>query len=168
MQWIVLVCKVTFITFIVMFQFLTSPDPWPTKILLIISLEYTTESYKSHYEWSFLCMLQPYNVWTTVDKSLKRPNLQFIFLKHPWPFIQGLGHQNYNNNIEPEQGYNQARFERSPFQWCLRKGQPLFFNDEICQLSPLNACAGRIKWYVHDLIVMFNNPIMFHRNWVGT
>ena len=35
-----------------MLQFLTSPDTWPPKIMLIISTEYTLKSHKSYCAWS--------------------------------------------------------------------------------------------------------------------
>ena len=56
---------------------------------------------------------------------------------------QSQRHQMYNDYVDPKQGYNHAKFERS----CLKMSEkkPLFFfsNEDICHLSPLNMCKNK-------------------------
>ena len=40
----------------------------------------------------------------------KRHNLQYLT---PVTLKQSQGHQTYHDNVDPEQGYNHAKFERS-------------------------------------------------------
>ena len=52
----------------------------------------------------------------------KKHNLQFIFLTHLWPWKKSQGHQTNNENVDHEQGYNHAMFERSHFNNVQEKG----------------------------------------------
>ena len=53
------------------------------------------------------------------------------------------GQRTYDENVDPEQGYNRAKFERSRFNSVREKGNDRKSSkDEICQLSPLNMCEN--------------------------
>ena len=59
---------------------------------------------------------------------------------------QSQGHQTYDKNVDPEHGYNHAKFERSRFNSAREKGNikgVFFSNRETCQLSPLNMCENQ-------------------------
>ena len=53
-------------------------------------------------------------------------------------FKQSQGHETWNDNVDPKQGYNQAKFERSCINGVREK------SEEICHLSPLNKCKKYI------------------------
>ena len=60
---------------------------------------------------------------------------------------QSPGHQTYNENVDLEQDYNHAKFERFGFDSVQEKGNikvGFFFlsNEEICQLFPLSLCQN--------------------------
>ena len=54
-------------------------------------------------------------------------------------------------NVDPQQGYNHAKFERSCYDGVREKanvnGGLLFFfsNEEMCHLCPLNVCKNKKK-----------------------
>ena len=90
-------------------------------------------------------------MWQTTQCLINRGqepktcNLQLMFLTlTPVTLNQSQGHQTYHDDLDPKQGYNHEKFERS----CLdgarekKKGQvKVFFpNEDICQLSPFNIC----------------------------
>ena len=59
---------------------------------------------------------------------------------------QSQSHQTDDENLDPEQGYNRAKFERSRLNSVQEKGSVkvvVFSNEEICQLSPLNMCENQ-------------------------
>ena len=59
-------------------------------------------------------MKQTHNIWTTEDKNLKNTICNVCF----WctcDLEQVQGHQAHDDNVNPEQGYYQAKFERSCF-----------------------------------------------------
>ena len=64
---------------------------------------------------------------------------------------QSQGHQTLNDNVDPKQGYNHAKFERSCFINIVREKAKIQ-EEEICQLSPLNMCDNQKQWYIHDLL----------------
>ena len=53
-------------------------------------------------------------------------NLQVTFLTH-LDLETGQGHQTYNDKVDPRQGNNQAKFERSCFNGVREKPIHLFF-----------------------------------------
>ena len=56
---------------------------------------------------------------------------------------QNEGHQICNENVDPEQGSNHAKFERSHYDSVQEKGNiQVFSKREIYQLSPLNMCEN--------------------------
>ena len=54
----------------------------------------------------------------------KKHNLQFMFLTHV-TLKRSQGHETYNENVDPVQDYNHAKFKRSCFK-CLKKAAFLF------------------------------------------
>ena len=54
------------------------------------------------------------------------------------------GHQTYNDNVDPKQGYNYSRFEKSLM---VSEKKPMskvfFFQIRKCQLSLLNICENQ-------------------------
>ena len=57
---------------------------------------------------------------------------------------QSQGHQTYNDNSDPKQGYKHAKFAKSCFNGAKEKVNiKLFSNEEICQSSPLNMCGEK-------------------------
>ena len=59
---------------------------------------------------------------------------------------QSQGHQTYNENIDPKQGYNHAVFESPCFNSVQdkRNVQVFFFKQRnICQLSHKNKCENQ-------------------------
>ena len=57
---------------------------------------------------------------------------------------QSQGHQTYDENVDSQQGYNHAKFERSHFNSVQENGNVEFFsNKEISQSSPLNMCENK-------------------------
>ena len=92
-------------------------------------------------------------------------NLQFTFLTHLWPW----------NNVKvikpgmtmqtPGKEYNYAKFERSCINGVWEKANiKVISTEKICQLSLLNMSNHQTRWYVHDLLNILNNPIMFQLN----
>ena len=59
----------------------------------------------------------------------------------PMTLKQSQSHQIQNDNVDPEEGYNHAKFERSSFNNVQERDLSLYSNDGMCQLSPLNMCA---------------------------
>ena len=57
----------------------------------------------------------------------KARNLQFIFFT-PVTLKQSEGHQTQNDNTNPKQGYNQAKFERSCFNTVREKATLQYVN----------------------------------------
>ena len=60
---------------------------------------------------------------------------------------QSQGRKTEDDNANPKQGYNHAKFERSCFNVVRDKANVKVFssssNDEICQSSPLNMCENQ-------------------------
>ena len=86
--------------------------------MLIISLEYTSESHKSYCAYIYIYF---FTVWTnnTTFKLQKAriQNKQFaVYISEtPATLKQSAGHQTYDGNSDPKQGYNNAKFESSCF-----------------------------------------------------
>ena len=137
-----------------MLKFLTSPDTWPIKNMWIVSPEHTPVAQ------FILCMIFLIHVATVQHlnydtsnsreeskQEVKKHNLHFVFLT-PVALKQSQDHQTYNENLDPEQGYNHAKFERSRFSSVWDKGDlQIFSNKDISQLSPLNMCRNKKWWY---------------------
>ena len=62
-----------------------------------------------------------------------------VILKH------SQSHQTYNDNVDPKQGYNHAKFEKSCFNGVRGKANVfcVFFKMRKRQLSPLNMCENK-------------------------
>ena len=61
----------------------------------------------------------------------------------PVTLKQDQGHQTLSDNVNPKEGYNHAKFERSSLMVSEKKRTLkgcFFSNEEMCQLSPLNIC----------------------------
>ena len=57
---------------------------------------------------------------------------------------QCQGHQTWNDNVDPKQGYNQTKFQRFCFKDDRKKVTKFFFaNDDIYQLTPLKKCKDK-------------------------
>ena len=116
---------------------------WPTKNMLIISLEYKPGSHKTYHALSFLMFV------ATTTYKLKRTriqNMQFaVYISDtPGTWKQSLGHKPYNDNVNPKQGYNHAKFQRPCLNGVREKANVIIFlNEKICQLSPLNMCENK-------------------------
>ena len=56
-------------------------------------------------------------------------NMQFaVYISDtPVTLKQSQGHQTYNDNVDPKQGYNHAKFERSCFNGVQKKPTCFFF-----------------------------------------
>ena len=54
------------------------------------------------------------------QQSEQESNQHSLQLINIWPeaFKQSQGHQTYNENVDPKQGYNHAKFERYTFTVC--------------------------------------------------
>ena len=57
----------------------------------------------------------------------------------PMTLKQSQGHQTYNDNVDPKQGYNHVMFKRSSFSGIKEtlKFFVVVFKEKICQSSPL-------------------------------
>ena len=78
----------------------------------------------------------------------------------PVTLIHSQGQQSYNENVDPEQGYNHAKFERVCFNGVQEKAnikEFLFSNKDMCELSPSNMCKNKKQWYIHDLLDLLHN-----------
>ena len=81
---------------------------------------------------------------------------------------QGKVHQTWYELQDPEQGYNYAKFERSPKNSVRQKV------NVICLISKhvnyLHWISARVKklWYVHYWLEVLNNPTKFQLNWIRT
>ena len=82
----------------------------------------------------------------------------------------GQGLQTLYKSLDPEQDYNHAKFERSPFKQCLPKKPTLKFcvKSENYHLSPLNMCQSERWWYIQYLLDLLNNPTKFKLSWIKT
>ena len=121
----------------------TSPDICPTKNMLIISLECTTQLHKSYCAWSFY-------VATIHCLNYSGPESQKIqfavyFSDTPVTFKQGQGHQAYNDNVDPEQSDKHAKFERSCFNSVREKATVTgFFEREAMSIISLQ-CVCKLE-----------------------
>ena len=80
----------------------------------------------------------------------------------PVTFKQSQGHQTYNDNVNPKQGYNHAKFERTCSRSVKEKGNVKgFSNKEICPFSPLTMCKNQKQWHIYDLLDVINNCTKF-------
>ena len=76
-------------------------------------------------------------------------NMQFAIdiSDTPVTLKQSQGHQIYNQNVDPKQGYNHAKFERPCCKydvWEKANAKVFSFsNKEIGQLSPLKMCTNK-------------------------
>ena len=62
----------------------------------------------------------------------------------PVTLKQSQGHKTYNDNVDPKQGYNYAKLERSCFNGVKDKATLKFCSsEEICQLSPVDMCENQ-------------------------
>ena len=52
---------------------------------------------------------------STVDKNLTKSTICSLYSTTPVTLKQSQGHQTYHENVDPEQGYSHAIFERSHF-----------------------------------------------------
>ena len=88
----------------------------------------------------------------------------------PVTLKQGESHQTKNDNVDPKQGYNYAKFERSCFNGVREKHNIIFFvsNQEICKLSPLDMCYHQKRWYIYELLEILNNPMKCQLNQIRT
>ena len=86
---------------------------------------------------------------------------------------QGQGHQTWNNNVDPELVYNQAKFDTSCFNGIWEKSQCNFFlkwqTMSIISLENMWKLKKKKKekekkWYIHDFRVVPNNPTKFQYN----
>ena len=74
-----------------------------------------------------------------------------MFLTNVWPWykvkvIKPTMTITYNDNVEPEQGYNHVKFERACFNGVWEKANlKVSSNEEFCQLFSLNAHGSRVK-----------------------
>ena len=82
---------------------------------------------------------------------------------------QSQSHRNSNNNIDPRQSYNRAKFVRSCFK-CVREFFFFYKYMETCQLSPFRMREldppqkkkeKEKRWYSHDLLDVLNDSIKF-------
>ena len=66
----------------------------------------------------------------------------------PVTLKQGQSHDAYTDNVDPEQGYYNAMFERSCCNGVQEKANIIFFfsNEAICQSSPVSVCESGINW----------------------
>ena len=102
----------------------------------------------------------------------KKHNLQFIFLT-PVTFEQSHGHQTYNEKVDPKQGYNHAKCERSYYNNIRATGYSKSFFKRGNMLSPLKMWrkkkgGGGGNWYIHDLLDVTNNRIKFQLKQIRT
>ena len=82
---------------------------------------------------------------------------------------QSQGPQAYSDNVDLDQGYNHAMFDRSCFYGVREKANiQVFSNQEICQLSPFNRSENQKQWYIPDLFEVMKNQTTFQFNWLGT
>ena len=72
---------------------------------------------------------------------------------------QSHSHQTSNQNVDPEQGYNHAKFKRSHLNSVQERGNIKGFSCE--ELPPSNMCENQQQWYIHDLHDVINNHTKF-------
>ena len=76
-------------------------------------------SHKSYCAWSSLCMSQPVNIQTTVDKKQNKileSTICSLYFWHTCDLEIIQGHQTFGDNVDPKQGYNQAKFKTSRYK----------------------------------------------------
>ena len=64
-------------------------------------------------------------------------------------FKQCQGHQTYNENVDPEQGYTHAKFEKSCINSVQEKSSVTFFFQTM--KSSLISAKIKSKTYIYDL-----------------
>ena len=62
---------------------------------------------------------------------------------------QSQGYPTQNDNVDPKQGYNYAKFKRSCFNGVQEKVDLIFGNMSIISLEHVQKIK---KWYIHDLL----------------
>ena len=85
---------------------------------------------------------------------------------------ESQGHQTITDNADPQQGYNQAKFERSSFNGVLPQKAMFFFfffkQGNMLFIS-LETCAKNLKKSgSHDLLDVINNHTKFQLNCIRT
>ena len=83
----------------------------------------------------------------------------------PVTLKQSQGHQSYNDNVDPKQGYNHAKFER----FCVNGVQEnaivkAFFTRGNMSLTSFEHAQKSEQWYTHDLLEVINNCTKFQLN----
>ena len=96
----------------------------------------------------------------------KRHNLQYLT---PVTLKQSQFHQKNDENIDPTQGYNHAKFEESCFDsvWVKCELRSLFQARKNLNFLPWT-CAKIKFWYIHNLLDVINNCTQFQLNWIRT
>ena len=105
-----------------------------------------------------------------MDKNLNYKALFAVYISDTHVTLkQSQGHQTYNENVDPEQGYNHTKCLRSCFKSVREKSTvKVFSNKEICQLSPMIMCQNQKQWYMHELLDVISNHTKFQLNWIRT
>ena len=86
----------------------------------------------------------------------------------PVTLKQSQDHQIYNNNVDPKQGHNHAKFERSCFNGIRGKANVSFVLMRKC-VNYLPCPNVKIKHsgiYIHDLLDIINDHTKFQLIWV--
>ena len=149
--------------------------------MLIISLEYTPVTL------IILCIIcfNACSNHTTFKLQSQRTRIQITqfvaFISDtPVTFKQSQSHLTYNDNVDPKQGYNHAKFERSCFNGVPRKEKKhslrcvvlfvcfVFQMRKYVHYLPWICVLIKKKWYIHGLPDMLNNPIKFQLNCMRT
>ena len=127
-----------------MLKFLTGPATWPMKTMLIISLEYTSLSHKSYCALFSVCSNQ--HTTFTLQRT-RNQNVQFAFYSSDThaTLKQSQGQQTYNDNADPRQGYNHAKFQRPCFNGVLDKANVKVFTNKDIYVVYLPWTCAKMK-----------------------
>ena len=94
-------------------------------------------------------MYQQYNVWTAEDKNSNYTQFAVYISDTPVTLKQSQGHQTYNDNIDPKQGFSHGKFERSCFDCvrekangnCFKRGNTSVISLEHVQKQKIKNCG---------------------------
>ena len=141
------------------------------KNMLIIFLEYIPES--NHIVHNLFNVCSNHTTFKLQRTRIQNMLFELYISDIHVTLKQSQGHQSYNDNVDPKQGYHHAKFERSCFNgFCEKVNVKVFFKwgNKIVNYLPWTwAKKGggggeRKKWCIHDLLDVINKYTKFQLN----
>ena len=109
-----------------MLKFLTSQDTWPMRNILIIFL-HTHKSKKNHTVHNLFNISHIHTIFKPHRTRIQNTQSAVYISNTPVTLKQSQGHETYSDNVDPKQGYDHAKFERSCFHDVWEKAKKFFF-----------------------------------------